>query len=65
MFPMMYATFTKDDRTAYLVWATSSGRIIQVNELPESWVNTDADLGRARLKSAGWRLESEGAVYDK
>ena len=63
MFPMMYAHLEKDGRTASLVYADSSQRIINIiGDLPQTWLNSDATLGITRLISAGWKETGRGKV---
>ena len=66
MFPMTYATLTKGERSASLVWADSSKRILSAaGDLPPTWVGTDATLAITRLISAGWVEASRGKVEEE
>jgi hypothetical protein len=64
MFPMVWVTLQKEERTCTVVYAVSSNRIVNVIDLPESWLNTDATLGLTRLKSAGWSQLGTGRVTE-
>jgi hypothetical protein len=62
MFPMVWVTLKKEERTCTVIYAKSSDRIINVTGLPHTWLNTDATLGLTRLKSAGWEQTGTGKV---
>lgn len=64
MFPMEYVSLKKEERTCSIVFANSSKRILNVVDLPDSWLNTDATLGLTRLISAGWKEVSRGKVKE-
>ena len=66
MFPMMCAHLEKDGRTASIVYADSSKRVIGViGDLPMTFMHTDATLCITRLVSAGWKETSRGKVTDE
>ena len=65
MYPMSYASFTREGRSVGLVWADSTERVVSVlGDLPDSWLRTDATVARIRLDRAGWELVSEGKVEE-
>jgi hypothetical protein len=62
VFPMVWVTLEKDERTCTVIYAVSSSRILNVTGLPNSWLHGDATLGLTRLKSAGWSQIGTGRV---
>ena len=64
MFPMTYVSLSKGERTCSVVYANSSGRIVNVIGLPDSWLHGDGTLGVTRLRSAGWEEEGRGEVEE-
>lgn len=62
MYPMTYVSLSKGERTAGIIMANSSKRVINVIDLPLSWLHSDATLAITRLISAGWKEESRGKV---
>lgn len=62
LFPMTYVSLEKEGRTASLVYADSSGLMVNVIDLPLTWVHSDAVLGVTRLISAGWVETGRGKV---
>ena len=66
MFPMTFVHLEKDGRTASIVYADSSKRVIGVvGDLPVTFMNQDATLCVTRLISAGWKETSRGKVTDE
>jgi len=64
LFPMRYVSLKKEKRTCTVIYAISSGRIINLIDLPLSWLHTDATLAVTRLISAGWKEEGRGEAKD-
>jgi hypothetical protein len=62
MFPMTYVSLAKGERTAGVIYANSSGKVVNVIDLPLSWLGTDGTLAVTRLISAGWKETRRGKV---
>ena len=62
MFPMTYVSLSKGERTAGIIYANSSGRVVNVIDLPLSWIGQDGTLAVTRLVSAGWKEDRRGKV---
>jgi len=64
MFPMTYVSLSKGERTCFIIYADSSGRVVNVEGLPLSWMNSDATLAITRLISAGWKETGRGKLRE-
>jgi len=66
MFPMECVHLEKDGRTASIVYADSSKRVLGVvGDLPITFIHADATLCITRLISAGWKETSRGKVTEE
>ena len=69
MFPMTYASFSKEgvEHGLSLVWASSSNRLLSVlgGEGYDSWLGVDATLAINRLVQDEWVEETRGTVEGK
>ena len=62
MFPMEYVSFEKEGRTCSVIYAKSSGKVVNLIDLPPSWLHTDSTLAITRLLSAQWVETGRGKV---